>query len=97
MNTLVVPSIDGILPIDTYKKDVDEITTQELAHDWESLRVSISEYGLEHSTLSAQMPSESTVPLCQMRPMESNHLETICPLRSPRKGLLSRLFRPIKV
>ena len=26
---------DGILPIDTYKKDVDEITTQELVHDWE--------------------------------------------------------------
>ena len=51
---------DGILPIDTYKKDVDEITTQELAHDWESLRVSISEYGLRHSTLSAQMPSESS-------------------------------------
>ena len=51
---------DGILPIDTYKKDVDEISSQELAHDWEALRVSISEYGLRHSTLSAQMPSESS-------------------------------------
>jgi ribonucleoside-diphosphate reductase alpha chain len=29
---------DGILPIDTYKKDVDEITSQEYQHDWESLR-----------------------------------------------------------
>ena len=51
---------DGILPIDTYKKDVDEISSQELAHDWESLRESISTYGLRHSTLSAQMPSESS-------------------------------------
>ena len=51
---------DGVLPIDTYKKDVDEITTQELEHDWESLRVSINTYGLRHSTLSAQMPSESS-------------------------------------
>ena len=51
---------DGILPIDTYKKDVDEITSEELAHDWESLRVSINQYGLRHSTLSAQMPSESS-------------------------------------
>jgi len=51
---------DGILPIDTYKKDVDEISSQELAHDWESLRASILEYGLRHSTLSAQMPSESS-------------------------------------
>ena len=51
---------DNILPIDTYKKDVDEISSQELAHDWESLRESISTYGLRHSTLSAQMPSESS-------------------------------------
>ena len=51
---------DGILPIDTYKKDVDEITTGEYQHDWEGLRASILEYGLRHSTLSAQMPSESS-------------------------------------
>ena len=51
---------DGILPIDTYKKDVDEISAQKLAHDWEGLRASIKEFGLRHSTLSAQMPSESS-------------------------------------
>jgi len=51
---------DGILPIDTYKKDVDEITQVGLIHDWESLRSSILEFGLRHSTLSAQMPSESS-------------------------------------
>jgi ribonucleoside-diphosphate reductase alpha chain len=50
----------GILPIDTYKKDVDEITSIPLEHDWESLRASILEHGLRHSTLSAQMPSESS-------------------------------------
>ena len=51
---------DGILPIDTYKRDVDEISSQEYERDWESLRASISEFGLRHSTLSAQMPSESS-------------------------------------
>ena len=51
---------DGILPIDTYKKDVDEITSQDLQHDWEGLRESILAHGLRHSTLSAQMPSESS-------------------------------------
>ena len=51
---------DGILPIDTYKKDVDEITSIKYQHDWESLRTSILEHGLRHSTLSAQMPSESS-------------------------------------
>ena len=51
---------DGILPIDTYKKDVDEITSEALQHDWEGLRESINTHGLRHSTLSAQMPSESS-------------------------------------
>ena len=51
---------DGILPIDTYKKDVDEISIPEYQHDWEGLRASILEHGLRHSTLSAQMPSESS-------------------------------------
>jgi len=51
---------DGILPIDTYKTDVDEITKPKYQHDWESLRSSILEHGLRHSTLSAQMPSESS-------------------------------------
>ena len=51
---------DGILPIDTYKKDVDEISSEELQHDWDGLRTDITTYGLRHSTLSAQMPSESS-------------------------------------
>jgi len=51
---------EGLLPIDTYKKDVDEISAIPYNHDWESLRASILEHGLRHSTLSAQMPSESS-------------------------------------
>jgi ribonucleoside-diphosphate reductase alpha chain len=51
---------DGILPIDTYKKDVDELGKFKLQYDWESLRNDIKAHGLRHSTLSAQMPSESS-------------------------------------
>ena len=51
---------DGILPIDTYKTDVDTIVENKLSYDWEALRVQIREHGLRHSTLSAQMPSESS-------------------------------------
>ena len=51
---------DGILPIDTYKTDVDEITNPEYNCDWQTLRESIVEHGLRHSTLSSQMPSESS-------------------------------------
>jgi ribonucleoside-diphosphate reductase alpha chain len=50
----------GILPIDTYKKDVDEIVPNELKYDWESLRQQVLQYGVRNSTLSAQMPSESS-------------------------------------
>src|SRR6056300_1281022 len=51
---------DGILPIDTYKKDVDTVVPHKLNYDWELLRASIKEHGLRHSTLSAQKPSESS-------------------------------------
>jgi len=51
---------DGLLPIDTYKRDVDEISSIALDHDWETLRADIQAHGLRHSTLSAQMPSESS-------------------------------------
>ena len=51
---------NGTLPIDTYKKDVDEITKISYQHDWNSLRNDIAKHGLRHSTLSAQMPSESS-------------------------------------
>lgn len=51
---------DGILPIDTYKKDIDDICNDPLQHDWESLRQDILTYGLRHSTLTTIMPSESS-------------------------------------
>tara|TARA_B110000483_G_scaffold200448_1_gene240787 strand:- start:3685 stop:6066 length:2382 start_codon:yes stop_codon:yes gene_type:complete len=51
---------DGIMPIDTYKEDVNEIVGKKLNHDWTTLRKNIKQHGLRHSTLSAQMPSESS-------------------------------------
>jgi ribonucleoside-diphosphate reductase alpha chain len=50
----------GILPIDTYKRDVDEIVPNNLKYDWEGLREQVKQYGVRNSTLSAQMPSESS-------------------------------------
>ena len=51
---------DGIMPIDTYKEEVNEIVGKKLNHDWTTLRKNIKQHGLRHSTLSAQMPSESS-------------------------------------
>jgi ribonucleoside-diphosphate reductase alpha chain len=69
---------DGILPIDTYKKDVDTLVPNNLKYDWENLRASILAHGLRNSTLSAQMPSESSSVVSN----ETNGIE-------PPRGFLS--------
>ncbi|MGL9720632.1 class 1a ribonucleoside-diphosphate reductase subunit alpha [Symbiopectobacterium sp.] len=50
----------GVLPIDTYKRDLDGICSEPLHYDWEALRDSIKTHGLRNSTLSALMPSETS-------------------------------------
>ena len=50
----------GILPIDTYKKELDEICNTPLHLDWETLREEIKTHGLRNSTLTALMPSETS-------------------------------------
>ncbi|WP_201618656.1 class 1a ribonucleoside-diphosphate reductase subunit alpha [Psychrobacter maritimus] len=50
----------GILPIDTYKKDLDQICQEPLHLDWETLRGEITTHGLRNSTLTALMPSETS-------------------------------------
>lgn len=50
----------GILPIDTYKKSIDEYASFEYKLDWESLRKDIIQYGLRNATLTSLMPSESS-------------------------------------
>lgn len=50
----------GILPVDTYKKDLDAFCNEPLHYDWETLRANIRQYGLRNSTLSALMPSETS-------------------------------------
>ena len=50
----------GIMPIDTYKRDLDNICNEALHLDWDSLRASIQEHGMRNSTVSALMPSETS-------------------------------------
>ena len=51
---------EGILPIDTYKQELDKVCEQGLELDWEKLRRDIGIYGLRNSTLTALMPSETS-------------------------------------
>ena len=50
---------DGILPIDRYKKTIDQIVPHRTNLDWEWLRGQLKEYGIRNATLLAMMPSES--------------------------------------
>lgn len=50
----------GQLPIDHYCKNVDKLVQRPLRYDWEALRKEIAEFGLRNSTLTAQMPCESS-------------------------------------
>ena len=50
----------GILPIDTYKKDIDKFCGTKLELDWDKLRKDIVSKGLRNSTLTALMPCESS-------------------------------------
>ena len=62
---------DGILPIDTYKKDVDDIVANELKYDWEGLRDDIIRYGLRTQHCPHRCHRRAA-PLCQMPQTESS-------------------------
>jgi ribonucleoside-diphosphate reductase alpha chain len=81
---------DGILPIDTYKKDVDKLVERKLSYDWDKLRKEIKEHGLRHSTLTAQMPSESSSVVCN----ETNGIEPprdYLSVKKSKKGPLKQI------
>jgi len=80
----------GQLPIDHYKSDVDKITPNELKMNWQKLRDDIHMHGLRHSTLSAQMPSESSSVVCN----ETNGIEPprgYLTVKKSKKGTLKQI------
>ncbi|WP_416308401.1 class 1a ribonucleoside-diphosphate reductase subunit alpha [Neptunicella sp. SCSIO 80796] len=50
----------GLMPTDTYKKELDAVCNEPLHYDWDALRKDIMTHGLRNSTLSALMPSETS-------------------------------------
>jgi len=51
---------DGILPVDTYKRDVDELVPHQDLVDWKGLRQQLQKHGIRNSTLMALMPAETS-------------------------------------
>ena len=80
----------GLLPIDWYKKTVDELVSPEYTMDWEGLRERIKKFGLRHSTLTAIMPCESSSVIQN----STNGIEPVRNLMSYKKaknGVLKQL------
>ena len=80
----------NLLPIDHYKKDVDSLYEPEYKCDWQSLRFLINENGLRNSTLSAQMPSESSSVVCNA----TNGIEpprNFLSIKKSKKGTLKQI------
>jgi len=50
----------GVVPVDTYKKEVDELVKRDYNMDWNGLRAQLKETGIRNSTLMALMPSETS-------------------------------------
>jgi ribonucleoside-diphosphate reductase alpha chain len=51
---------DGILPVDTYKSEVDELVPHKDCVDWAGLRDQLKQTGIRNSTLMALMPAETS-------------------------------------
>ena len=86
---------DGLLPIDWYNKNVDDLVSPELECDWESLRADIKEDGLRHSTVTAWMPGETSaqVPNGTNGPYSARGIVT---LKESKEGIYAQLVPEIE-
>lgn len=85
----------GILPIDTYKKEIDELVKHEERMDWDSLRKDLKKYGIRNATLMALMPSESSSQLAN----ETNGIEpprSYISIKQSKEGVLKQVVPEYK-
>jgi len=88
----------GVLPIDTYKREVDELVPHAERMDWESLRASLREHGIRNSTLMALMPAETSAQVANA----TNGIEpprSLISVKQSKHGVLKQVvpeFRKLK-
>jgi ribonucleoside-diphosphate reductase alpha chain len=85
----------GIMPIDTYKKEVDELTNVGYNYDWDSLRELAKQYGIRNSTLMALMPSETSAQISNA----TNGIEpprSLVSVKQSKDGVLTQVVPKIK-
>ena len=85
----------GIMTIDTYKKDVDELVTPNYKMDWESLREDAYNYGIRNSTLMALMPAETSAQISN----STNGIEpprALVSVKQSKDGIMKQVVPEIK-
>lgn len=85
----------GLFPIDTYKKDVDELTSREPSMNWEDLRNYVKTYGIRNSTLMALMPAETSAQVSN----STNGIEpprALVSVKSSREGVLKQVVPEVR-
>lgn len=86
---------DGILPIDTYKKDVDALLPHEDVVDWDSLRSELRQHGIRNSTLLALMPAETSAQISN----STNGIEpprALVSVKQSKDGVLKQVVPEIR-
>lgn len=85
----------GIMPIDTYKRDVDELAAPTYICDWEQLRSDAKTYGIRNSTLMALMPSETSAQISNA----TNGIEpprSLVSVKQSKDGVLKQVVPEVK-
>jgi ribonucleoside-diphosphate reductase alpha chain len=85
----------GLFPIDTYKRDVDELAQPEYSLPWGVLADAAKQYGIRNSTLMALMPSETSAQISNA----TNGIEpprSLVSVKQSKDGVLKQVVPEIR-
>jgi ribonucleoside-diphosphate reductase alpha chain len=85
----------GIMPIDTYKKEVDELVKPIYHMDWNALQVKAGDVGIRNSTLMALMPAETSAQISN----STNGIEpprALVSIKQSKDGIMKQVVPEIK-
>lgn len=85
----------GIFPIDTYKKEVDELTARAPSMNWQDLRDRAQASGIRNSTLMALMPAETSAQVSN----STNGVEpprALVSIKGSKDGVLKQVVPEVK-
>lgn len=85
---------DGVMPIDRYNKNVDDLVKREYSCDWDSLRADIVQYGLRNSVVSGLMPAESSA-VVQNATNGMEAVRALVSIKKSKSGLIKQVVPEI--